>query len=54
MADRARAAVDAVVALPHHAWLGADPEERRADFAAFLHARLDAGAFVAEAEDARR
>lgn len=52
--ERAVASVEAVVALPHHAWLGEQPEARRADFAAFLHERLSNGAFVEEAERARR
>jgi hypothetical protein len=51
---RARAAVDDVVALVPDAWAGDDPPARRADLAAFLHARLDASAtFVKEVEDAR-
>jgi len=53
LAARARDAVDAVVALPPDAWLGVDPPQRRADFAAFLHERLSARSFVEEAERAR-
>ena len=54
LAERARAAVDESVSLVPAVWLGEDPEARRADIAAFLHARLEAPrAFVAEAERAR-
>ena len=42
------------VALVPDVWLGADPDSRRADLAAFLSARLAAPrAFVEEAERAR-
>jgi hypothetical protein len=54
LADRAREAVDPAVALVPDAWLGDDPGGRRAELAAFLHARLEAPrAFVEEAERAR-
>ncbi len=52
--DRARAAIDDSVTLVPDAWLGEDPAARRADFAAFLHARLaEPRTFVAEVEDGR-
>ena len=54
LAQTAAAAIDASVGLVPDAWLGADPAERRADFAGFLHARLTAPrAWVQEIEDAR-
>jgi hypothetical protein len=47
------AAADAASQVPE-VWLGSRPAERRADFIAFLEARLEPPrAFVAEAEDAR-
>jgi hypothetical protein len=54
MAEAAEAAiVDAVLRVPG-VWLGERPEERQADFEAFLRARLDPPrAFVTEAEGAR-
>jgi hypothetical protein len=49
----AAAAADAAARVPD-AWLGSRPDERRADFIAFLEARLEPPrAFVGEAEDAR-
>ena len=54
LADRALAAAGDAVALVPDAWLGDDPAARRADFEAFLHARLEAPrAFVEEVERAR-
>jgi hypothetical protein len=54
LAGRAAAAVDGAAALIPEAWLGDDPVARRADLAAYLHARLaEPRAFVAEAEAAR-
>lgn len=54
LAARAAAAVDDAAALVPDAWLGDDPVVRRADLAAFLHARLTAPrTFVEEAEHAR-
>jgi hypothetical protein len=54
LADRAAAAVDVAAGRVPDAWLGEDPAARRADLAAFLHARLRAPrAFAREAEDAR-
>jgi hypothetical protein len=54
LAEAAEAAiVDAVLRVPG-VWLGERPEERQADFEAFLRARLDPPrAFVTEAEGAR-
>jgi hypothetical protein len=47
------AAAEAVSRVPD-VWLGSRPQERRADFIAFLEARLEPPrAFAAEAEDAR-
>ena len=55
LAERALGAIDGAVALVPDAWLGEDPAARRADFAAFLRARLAAPrAFVEEVERARR
>jgi hypothetical protein len=42
LAPLAEAAVSSAVALVPDGWLGADPDERRADFAAFLLGRLAA------------
>jgi hypothetical protein len=42
LAERALAAVDAAVGLAPDDWLGPDPDERRADLAGFLRARLAA------------
>jgi hypothetical protein len=54
LAERAGAAVAAAAALVPDEWLGDDPPARRADLAAFLHARLRAPrAFVEEADRAR-
>jgi hypothetical protein len=54
LAAAAERSVDRVVALVPAQWLGERPEERRADFAAFLHDRLAAPRlFVEEAEGAR-
>jgi HipA-like kinase len=54
LAGAAEQAVAGAVALVPDAWLGPAPAERRADFAAFLHARLSPPrAFVTEAEEAR-
>jgi hypothetical protein len=54
LADRARQLVDASAALVPDEWLGDDPAARRADLAAFLHARLEPPRdFVQEAERAR-
>jgi HipA-like kinase len=54
LARRAADAVDGAAALVPDAWLGEDPAARRADLAAFLHARLTAPRdFVEEAERAR-
>ena len=54
LAGPARAAVADAVARVPEAWLGADPAARRADFTAFLDARLAAsGAFVEEVERGR-
>jgi hypothetical protein len=54
LADHARQLVDASAALVPDAWLGDDPAVRRADLAAFLHARLAPPRdFVQEAERAR-
>ncbi len=54
LAERALGAVDASVAVVPAGWLGEDPEARRADFAAFLRARLaEPRDFVAEVERAR-
>jgi hypothetical protein len=54
LAERAQAAIDESVSLVPAVWLGADPDARRRDIAAFLHARLEAPrAFVEEAERAR-
>ena len=52
-ARAAAAAPDAVAAVPD-VWLGEHPDERRADFAGFLHDRLSAPRdWVAEIEHAR-
>jgi hypothetical protein len=54
LADRAREAVARVTERVPAGWLGASPEARRADLAAFLRARLDEPrTFVEEAERAR-
>lgn len=54
LAERALAAVDASIAAVPEGWLGADPGARRADFAAFLRARLaEPRGFVEEVERAR-
>jgi hypothetical protein len=54
LAARAAAAVDAAAALVPDTWLGEDAAARRADLAAFLHARLrPPRTFVEEAERAR-
>jgi hypothetical protein len=54
LAGTAAGAVDAAAALVPEAWLGEDAAARRADLAAFLHARLRAPrGFVEEAERAR-
>ncbi|HEY1507452.1 MAG TPA: HipA family kinase [Solirubrobacteraceae bacterium] len=54
LADAAREAVPRSVASVPDAWLGERPDERRADFEAFLLERLAAPrAFTQEAEDAR-
>ncbi len=54
LAERAGAAVEEAVTSVPDEWLGADPAARRADFAAFLHARLAAPrAFVEEVERVR-
>lgn len=54
LAPLAQDAVDTAVALVPEAWLGPDPDGRRADFAAFLRARLaPPRAWVAEVERAR-
>jgi hypothetical protein len=42
LAARARHAVESAAALVPDPWLGEDPAARRADFEAFLHARLAA------------
>jgi hypothetical protein len=41
LAERALEAIDATVELVPDSWLGPDPAGRRADFAAFLRARLE-------------
>ena len=54
LAAAAQAAVADAVARVPDAWLGPAPAERRADFEAFLRARLEPPrGFVMEAEDAR-
>jgi hypothetical protein len=54
LAAPAADAIAASVAAVPDAWLGDDPDERRADFAAFLTERLtEPREFVAEAERAR-
>jgi HipA-like kinase len=54
LAARALAAVPAALELVPDVWLGDDPAARRADFAAFLSARLaPPRAFVEEVEHAR-
>jgi hypothetical protein len=54
LAAMAAAAVPAVVELMPDTWLGGSPDERRADFAAFLERRLrPPRVFVEEAERAR-
>jgi hypothetical protein len=55
LAERAAAAIPGALELVPDVWLGADPAARRADFAAFLTARLQAPrTFVEEVEHARR
>jgi hypothetical protein len=54
LAQGAWAAVADAVALVPDSWLGESPAERRADFEAFLHGRLETPReFAAEAEGAR-
>jgi hypothetical protein len=54
LGTRAAAVVDQVVTLVPDEWLGESPEQRREDFAQFLHERLRAPReFAAEAERAR-
>ncbi len=54
LAGLASAAVDDVIELVPDTWLGDDPSRRRADFASFLHGRLEIPrSFVEEAERER-
>jgi hypothetical protein len=54
LSEPAIAAVDRAVDKVPRAWLGEQPDQRRADFREFLHERLHGSReFVEEAEDAR-